>query len=156
MRKTLLTIVAVISLMSCVTSKDLGSAEPTTKQVTNTLNKDSNYVEANEWMVNSFTNAESVIQFTDKAAGIVKGKYLLKDGVASSTYSTGYASIYATITVRVKDNAAKLEIEPLSNFYSMKSMGVEYGFTKENFQLTVRALETSFTEAMTESSNNDW
>ncbi|WP_107822016.1 DUF4468 domain-containing protein [Mangrovibacterium marinum] len=39
--------------------------------------KDELYVKANEWMVRSFNNAKSVIQFQDKEAGKIMGKYLL-------------------------------------------------------------------------------
>ena len=54
------------------------SPESATKNVQTKTNKNSNFIKANEWMVQSFNDAKSVIQFKDKEAGIFKGKYPIK------------------------------------------------------------------------------
>ncbi len=41
-----------------------------------TLNQDQLYVQANLWLVKIFTDSKSIIQFSDKEAGVIAGKYL--------------------------------------------------------------------------------
>ena len=55
-------------------------------------------------MAQSFNDAKSVIQFKDKEAGIVKGKYLMRVGVGSEP------SFYSVITIRVEDSVSRIEI----------------------------------------------
>lgn len=43
------------------------------------------YVRANNWMVDQFQNADSVVQFADKESGTVSGRYML--GVIATTQS---------------------------------------------------------------------
>ncbi len=78
--------------------------------ITNSLSKKDNYILSNEWMVEAFNNAESVIQFSDKEAGIVKGKYHLYSGEGSTGYYRS-ESVSAIITLRVKDDGVRIEID---------------------------------------------
>ena len=55
-------------------------------------------------MVQRFNDAKSGLQFKDKEAGIVKGKYLLKVGLGSDP------SFYSVITIRVRDRVSRIEI----------------------------------------------
>ena len=106
----------VSTLISCVPAKStLESPDTKIKNVNTTTDKDSNYIKANEWMVQTFNNAKSVIQFSDKEAGVVKGKYVMKVGVVStSPYTQSTPDYYAIITIRVKDEASRIEIVPPS------------------------------------------
>ena len=69
------------------------------------LSKDALYTKANMWFVDAFKNAGSVIQFSDKEAGIIKGKYI-SPGIGSDF---GYrVDVGSTITVEVRDNRYKI------------------------------------------------
>jgi len=48
------------------------------EKIINVLNtpKDELYIKVNSWFVETFTSAESVIEFQDKEAGRVMGKYI--------------------------------------------------------------------------------
>jgi len=144
---------------SCtVQRKALGSPAPRVKTIENGVDKNSNFIKANEWMVETFNNAESVIQFTDKEAGIVKGKYIMREGtVSTSAYVQSVSSFSAIITIRVKEGASRIEIDAPSGMYSMKTMGIEYGFTPEMFNTSADELILDFeTSMIKESNNNDW
>jgi hypothetical protein len=56
------------------------------------------YNKVNMWFVDVFKSADSVIQYSDKDAGVIKGKYSF-----STTYMMFPADIVSTITVEVKD-----------------------------------------------------
>ena len=86
---------------------------------------------SNEWMVKHFTDAKSVIQFSNLETGTISGKYLLY-------YSPpGQYSIeiffYAIITIRFKDDKTQIVIDPQGSLprylgiemYSMKQMEIE-------------------------------
>jgi len=79
-----------------------------------TESKSDLYVKANKWMIKSFNNAESVIQFSDKESGTISGKYLLFGAITAGLYGANIDSrIFATINVECKDNKAKIEVMPL-------------------------------------------
>ena len=144
--------------MSCATLTvvKIPTPEPTIKNVETESNKNSNFIKANEWMVQSFNDAKSVIQFKDKEAGIVKGKYLMKAGVVStSPYTQSIPSFYSIITIRVKDSIARIEVNAPSGMYSSTAFGVEYGFTKEMFLTKANAIVNEFEVYMKKKSSND-
>jgi hypothetical protein len=72
------------------------------------------FVKANLWMVDQFKSAKSVIQYSDKEAGVIKGKYLLAsfplEGFFGHTIGGDYT---ATITITVADNLMTLNIIPI-------------------------------------------
>ena len=77
--KKLLPIILLIIFSGCITYKLVSLDGATNETVINLEGKKSKlYVMANEWMVQAFNNAESVIQFQDKEEGVIIGKYLLK------------------------------------------------------------------------------
>jgi hypothetical protein len=61
------------------------------------------YIVSNSWCVDTFVSAESVIEFQDKEAGMIKGKYVtdLIDGMY-------YVDVKTIITVQVKDEKARM------------------------------------------------
>ena len=156
--KSLLLLLSITIFISCGIANVVAipSPEPSTKNVETESNKNSNFIKANEWMVQNFNNAKSVIQFKDKEAGIVKGKYLMKAGVISTTpLVQGTPGLYSVITIRVKDSVSRIEINAPSGMYSYKQMGVEYGFTKESFQNKANVLIEGFEVFMKKESLND-
>lgn len=148
----------ILLITSCVSVKSMTyEGNPITKTIELTTPKQSNYIKANEWMVETFGNAESVIQFSDKEAGIIKGKYMMYKGQTGSEYSPAVASYFAMITLRVRDNAAKIEIEPINDFVVTKYMGSSFGFTPEMFTTEATNLVADFEQKMkSESKNDNW
>jgi hypothetical protein len=154
-----LVIVLISALMfSCATSKVFNTPDPVIANFTNSKTSAENYILANEWMVETFNNAESVIQFSDKEQGIVKGKYFLAKTTNYNTlYGPGAQNILsAIITIRVRDNMARIEIEPpLDGFMSSQYLGVEYGYTPAMFEKDTKKLVDSFESRMMKS-KTDW
>ena len=152
-------LVLLISInYSCMSVKTLTyEGEPLTETIELNSSKNSNYVKANEWMVETFGNAESVIQFVDKEAGIIKGKYMMYQGQTGSQYSPSTQSYFAMITIRVKDKAARIEVDPTSKFSVTNYMGSKIGFTPELFKLSAQNLISDFSIKMkSQSKNDDW
>lgn len=114
MKKIILISIVGFMLNSCMTA-----IQVTTSKVNNVIEisgtKDVLYIKANEWIVRTFNNAKSVIQFQDKEAGKIMGKYLMH------SYQTSGSDIYSLISIEVKDNATKIDIEPLGTWYYDKT-----------------------------------
>ena len=158
MKKLILIAILALGVQSCGSIQSYTSELlPKQESVESTESKDDLFVLANEWMVESFGNAESVIQFTDKEAGIVKGKYVLQEGSYTPGVYVGYGirtasttvkSVTAIITVRVKEGSVRLEIQPTSN--SSYSVGtgmyshIRTGYDSTSYERDVTALITSF------------
>jgi PBP1b-binding outer membrane lipoprotein LpoB len=154
---SVLFLVITVFMSSCsITRLEIPTPEAETKNVETESDNNSNFIKANEWMVQSFNDAKSVIQFKDKEAGIVKGKYLLKAGVNStSPYVQSSPSFYSIITIRVKDDLARIEINAPSGMFSFKVYGIETGFTKEMFLAKTSKLINEFEIYMKKKSSND-
>jgi hypothetical protein len=139
-----------ILLQSCVSTKFQASPPPISVNFENETDKNTNYVLANEWMVETFNSAESVIQFADKESGIIKGKYVLRAGyVSTSPYVASRAALNAIITIRLRDNACRIEIAPPSSgFYSQSIGTTEYGYPAIQFDEDARNLINNFRDRM--------
>ena len=82
------------------------------------INKNQLYIRVNEWFVNSFNSAESVIEFQDKEAGKIMGKYTFDSFVSLYNYR-----IKQTISVDIKDGKIRARIfDPYA-----KVVGSKYG-----------------------------
>jgi hypothetical protein len=82
------------------------------------------YTKANMWFVDAFKNADSVIQFSDKESGTIKGKY-----VADMTLS-GYQQYLTTttITVEARDGRCRISFtDPSYKEYLVNGYGVRMG-----------------------------
>ena len=163
-KKIITTVTLLLSIflfISCGSARVvIPTPEDEVKNIENTSNINSNFIKANEWMVESFNNAKSVIQFKDKQAGIVKGRYLMKEGsTITSMYGTKivvHPTFFSIITLRVKDNLARIEIDAPSGMYSQKDInGKQIGFTKELFLAEANKLIDNFDVYMKEKSSND-
>jgi hypothetical protein len=147
-------------LNSCASSKQFQETpRPRIATYNNDLGKNANFVLANEWIVETFNDAKSVIQFTDKESGTIKGKYLMKDVyISTNPYVPSTEPFYAIITLRVRDKKCRIEIDPPSNqFYSQKVMGEEIGFTINDFENDTNLLINDFRNRMLGSSRkSDW
>jgi len=73
------------------------------------ISKDELYIMANSWAVDTFVSAESVIEFQDKEAGIIKGKYF-----TSFLNGIYLINVKTIITVEVKEGKARIQLtDPL-------------------------------------------
>lgn len=70
--------------------------------------KEDLWVKTNQWFVETFNNAESVIQFQDKEAGKMVGKYVYSYGVISG-YTSQY-NIKSIISIDVRDAEVRIQI----------------------------------------------
>ncbi|HET8886793.1 MAG TPA: DUF4468 domain-containing protein [Salinimicrobium sp.] len=159
MKKSLLFIVVALSvftLTSCASSTPV-TIDPIVESFEAEGTKDELYVAANNWMVENFNSAKSVIQFSDKEAGIVTGKYLLKETYTYSGYTATAVGIFAIIKIQVKDGAARVTVTP-DNFNSVSSSLVkeEYQYTKEKAVAQIQSLIDSLKNYMKNDNSNDW
>ena len=111
------------------------------------------FVMSNSWMVEKF----SIIQYSDKEAGIIKGKYNLyyrasKHGSIFNE-SISEISINAIITIDVKSNMAKINIRPIRNS-TVYSIGL--GYTMEQANKDVKALANNFKLYLKENQKSTW
>ncbi|PHS53719.1 MAG: hypothetical protein COB01_03040 [Lutibacter sp.] len=116
MKKVLIIVVTLVTIYSCgsIKSTTFPAADFSSEKVIENLNQPQTklFVSANDWMVDTFNDAESVIQFTDKEEGTVIGKYLLQGKLFMTAYSQLDSRIYAKITIQLKDNRAKIKVIP--------------------------------------------
>lgn len=103
------------------------------------MSKDELYVQANLWMIDIFNDAKSVIQFNDKEAGVIKGRYVWYYQAASE-YTPEY-EYTATITIYTSDNNIKMTIQP-EPYRSSINMGMTD--MNSEFNEAMEAIKTSF------------
>ena len=108
----------ILTITSCASSTKATEVKVNKlSKIINTENtKNKLYLKANDWMINTFGNAESVIQFSDKEAGVITGKYLMGKSLIrignSHTFTPSYENVYSIIKIQVKNKAAKITISP--------------------------------------------
>lgn len=102
-----------------MTSRNLVSIREPTVRVYEDLPFSQNdlFVKASEWMVLSFSDPTSTIEFTDKDAGILFGKYLLGGTLTITNNYTTDTRVYAKIDIRIKNDKARISIEPLKEWH---------------------------------------
>lgn len=102
------------------------------------------YLKANNWMIETFRDAESVIQHNDKEEGVVIGKYLMAGTVQRSNYGTSDSRVYAIIDIRVKENKARIEIKPQGEWRYDVSGFTIYSYSKEDAKMEMETLAEKF------------
>jgi len=154
MRKLIVVVslLLVFTLQACamITTKSVPMVRVV--NVENTSKKEL-YVRANNWMVDTFNSAKSVVQFTDKESGTISGRYLLGTIVRANEYGPT-RNAYASIKIRVKDGAAKITIKPESFTYAEGNIYTLY--TKKDVKRDVAALMVSFSTAMKKVEDTNW
>lgn len=118
--------------------------EPIVKTYNVNGTKDELFLKSNLWMVSIFKDAKSVIQYSDKAEGIIIGKYLLH-------YYTNPLldenPEYALIEIRSKDGKVLISITPDNWKYMTNFSGTNernWNYTKEMAITDINALCESF------------
>lgn len=145
--KILVLVVTVIfNLTSCAPLKTVSVNEPFVKVYIDLKgNQSENFVKANDWMVSEFKNAESVIEYTDKETGTIIGKYLMFGTVRHGAYGmTSDDRIFAKIDIRLKDNRARISIQPMGNWKYDSSGFTIYSYSPEKAQADMESLADRF------------
>ena len=111
------------------------------------------YVKASNWMVETFNNSKSIIQFRDKESGTITGRYLLGVVSQASQYApANYA--YAIIKIQVKDGASRITITPEAFRYAEGNIYTLY--TQEKAESDIKGLMSSYKTYMQTESNEKW
>lgn len=119
MFKHILSIAVLIACFGCTTTTSVPIAPADLVKIIEVpgQSKDNLYVRTNIWFVENFNSAESVIQFSDKEAGRITGKYTFTYGDGIYNYA-----VKQNIDVEVKEGKARIKIyEPFRKYIS--SMG---------------------------------
>ena len=148
--KTTLSLILIILLSSCTTFKMVSSQKTGEIIEVPGVKKDEIYIKANQWMVRIFKDAKSVIQFQDKAEGKIIGKFLLKSmgspGGGYGLYSmpSTMVDIYCLITISIKDNATKIDVEPMGDWKYDPSGFTIYNYSPEDADIDMKAITDNY------------
>lgn len=144
-------ILAILPLLlsSCFAYKAIPvQIDPISKTIDVSLLKDDAWVKANNWMVKTFVSSESVIEFTDKEAGIINGKYnFFSLGTGTSLAVT--TKINASVFIQSKDYVVRITVDPQD--YSTIEGGAlydPYKYPKEEAIKSINALIEDFEDYM--------
>lgn len=136
----LLSLILLVTLASCATYgtvDDIHSEKLVVEAPGNSA--EDLYVKAASWMVDSFNSSDSVIEYEDKEAGIIKGKFRIVD----SRYD-----FEMSVTVETRPERARLSIIPTGiygnyNEYLVQSSIDEYNaeclLLLESFKAAIQA-----------------
>jgi hypothetical protein len=142
LKKRLLLAPLLIGLLSSCSSIKTVNFKPFTEVVATNYNQNKNYVKANEFLVEKFNSSKSIIQFSDKEAGIVKGKYIMTGGEA-------------IITIKVKDSLSKITIDTGDLFYTRSSKDDDAN-AYSRFKSQINGMAKSFIIYMKNNNDDDW
>lgn len=158
--KVLLGVIGIISFcfFSCASlGPDVsGAVEYNEVITTEGMSADDVYIKANMWFVDAFKNADSVIQFSDKASGTIKGKYV------SDLIISGYQQYLTTttITVEVRNGRCRISFtdpsfkEYLVNGYGIRMGGFSGGDKPVKAQVMADSLKTEWEKLSLSLKNN--
>lgn len=106
----LLTLFSSLFLVSCATMMGSKITDPSLREMEKVLefpeqSQDDLYIKANAWFVETFTSAESVIEFQDKESGKIMGKYVF-------SYSEGlyFYDVKQTLSIDLRDGKVRAKI----------------------------------------------
>lgn len=146
---------------SCATTYpfQVGFPNPNFERIVDTkYNKDEAFVIANGWLVEQMVSAKDVIQYSDKEAGMLKGKFYIHYSRMVSGGQTGIVEVSGIITIMVKDNKAKIQID-VSGEKNQTLIGTYDKWTESElneYKAKVDYLLNDFEKTMTEEVNSDW
>ena len=113
--KKIILLLSVILTTSCGVQYNYKDIAPVEKVYEVEGSKEELYVEAANWMAESFNDASSVIQFQDKEAGIITARYMLNPLIEPVIFpGQGRKDAnYAIIRMQTKDGASKITVIPV-------------------------------------------
>jgi hypothetical protein len=124
--KKLVAVFGVVCFISCASLGPDVDGPVEYNEVINVdgMSADNIYIKANMWFVDAFRNADSVIQFSDKASGTIKGKYV------SDLVISGYQQYLTTTTITVEAREGRCRIsftDPSFKEYLVNGYGIRMG-----------------------------
>lgn len=161
MKKHLSLITCTLGLFlftACGVTLQTVEVDPVSQVIQSDTAKDELFINANIWLVESFKSAKDVIQFSDKEAGIVIGKYLLQGPVLkNNTPDPNPEGIYAIIKIQTKDGATRITVVPETFFKfpnTLHNSGSTY--TREMAVKQINSLVQSYTAYVKYDQSNEW
>lgn len=155
MKKLLL--ISLIIFISCAPMMDV-KIDKIQKVIETDKTEKELFVLSNQWMVKTFNNAESVIQFTDKESGTITGKYMLKQTytIGNNYQTIPSGGIFAIINIDIKDNKARITVTPEE--YRTPGPGGNPTFTylEETAREDVNNLIEEFKIYINQNQDSDW
>jgi hypothetical protein len=99
-------------------------------------NQSALFVKSNDWMIRTFKDATSVIQYSDKTEGVLIGKYCMYGKIVPMPYNmTDDTRIFAIIDIRVKDNKARISIQPQGPWKYLEGTINGYSYNRALFDM---------------------
>lgn len=160
LKKIKLILLSTLILNSCSSTKELrleaSEDQKTYSKLIEIPGKNSNdiYKNVNEWMILTFNDAESVIQFQDKESGKVMGKYIGEYKKSESEFR----KFKCVISIDIKDEKVRIQfLDP--QWYKITEIGndwlqVKYSDTMEKIILKWEELSTDLQNYLIKS--EDW
>lgn len=106
-QKILLTIITIV-LFGCLSTAPLQETPQVVRVIEIEESKDALFRLSNEWLVEVFNAADEVIEYSDKAEGVLMGKgYLVHHA------PLGAWNVWHTIKIEAKENRARISIYDL-------------------------------------------
>jgi len=151
------TLLIFLAFVSCAPMMDV-KIQSVQEVVETKSSKNDLFVKANQWMVKTFNNAESVIQFSDKESGTITGKYMLKQtySVGSNYQYVPNGGIFAVINIDIKDNKARITITPENYRTPSQHNDPALIYKEETARADINNLIQEFSESIKQESDKDW
>jgi len=120
------------------------------------MSKDDLFVKTNLWAVGYFNKADSVIEYSDKGAGIISGKFIGETHFIMGGLS-GSQAVKSIFTISVKDEKVKLDLKPAEfityNGYGQRVASSYASVKEEDIIAEYNATLESLKKALINSSN---
>jgi len=144
MKKTVFLLLGIIFFIGCAPLKMVTEIKYEKPIEMPGKSKTELYGMSNEWMVKTFTDAKSVIQFSNLEAGTISGKYVMYY-FPPGRYSDEII-FYSIITIHVKDGKAQLIIDPQGSL-PRNYLGIEM-YTMEEMKKDIESLLSDYENFM--------
>jgi hypothetical protein len=96
-------------LAGCVSGPELSSSTKYEEVIdVPDVSKGDLFTKVNMWMVDAFNNADSVIQYSDKESGVLKGKYTFTVTIANLGIVGDIYNYQSTLTIEVRDGRCRV------------------------------------------------
>jgi len=143
MKKTVFLLLGIIFFIGCSPLKMVTEIKYEEPIEMPGKSKSELYGMSNEWMVKTFTDAKSVIQFSNLETGTISGKYLMYYSPPGQ-YSSEI-NFYSIITIHVKDGKAQLSVDPQGSL--PRYLGMEM-YTMEQMKKEAESLISDYKDFM--------
>jgi hypothetical protein len=159
MAKKIMGVLLSVILLSMAACKTTGTPQVDYSKIVDApgVSQDDLFVKVNLWAVGYFNKADSVIEYSDKGAGIISGKYighthLIMGGLSGRQY------VRSIFTISVKDDKVKLDLKPTELItYNGNGQYFDYYYTiyvkEADIIADYNATLESLKQALTNSSN---